>query len=123
MSQITRLRKDRAAEPVLAESLKDQAYEAIKDRIITCAFKPGQELSENAVARWLLAMTWNSKCNFAIPRRATPELLREFYARQRARGMPGARCTRSLVCSVLVAHECSHHGRTGTPGIPARGWF
>jgi hypothetical protein len=34
--------------------------------------------------------------------------------------MPGARCTRSLVCKVLVAHECSHHGRTGTPGIPAR---
>src|SRR6266481_4708732 len=28
-------------------------------------------------------------------------------------GMPGARCTRSLVCSVLVAHECRHHGRTG----------
>jgi hypothetical protein len=27
--------------------------------------------------------------------------------------MPGARCTRSLVCSVLVAHECRHHGRTG----------
>jgi hypothetical protein len=27
MSQIPRLRKDRAAEPVLAESLKDQAYE------------------------------------------------------------------------------------------------
>jgi hypothetical protein len=27
--------------------------------------------------------------------------------------MPGTRCTRSLVCSVLVAHECSHHGRTG----------
>src|SRR6267154_961646 len=50
MNQITRLRKDRAAEPVLAESLKDQAYEAIKHRIITCAFKPGQELSESAVA-------------------------------------------------------------------------
>jgi hypothetical protein len=27
--------------------------------------------------------------------------------------MPGARCTRSLVCSVLVAHECRYHGRTG----------
>jgi hypothetical protein len=27
--------------------------------------------------------------------------------------MPGARCTRSLVCSVLVAHECRHHGRNG----------
>ena len=50
MNQITRLRKDRAAEPVLAESLKDQAYEAIKHRIITCAFKPGQELSESTVA-------------------------------------------------------------------------
>ena len=71
----------------------------------------------------LLAMTWNSKYNSEIPRRATPELLREFVAPQRARGMPGARCTRSLVCSVLVAHECSHHGRTGTPGIPARNGF
>jgi hypothetical protein len=37
--------------------------------------------------------------------------------------MPGARCTRSLVCSVLVAHECSHHRFTGTPGIPARNGF
>jgi len=32
MNQITRLRKDRAAEPVMAESLKDQAYEAIKEK-------------------------------------------------------------------------------------------
>src|SRR5258708_26329376 len=53
MNQITRLRKDRATEPVLAESLKEQAYEAIKHRIITCAFKPGQELSEAAVAALL----------------------------------------------------------------------
>jgi hypothetical protein len=56
MNQITRLRKDRAAEPVLAESLKEQAYEAIKHRIITCAFKPGQELSESAVAA--LSQDW-----------------------------------------------------------------
>ena len=27
--------------------------------------------------------------------------------------MPGARCTRSLVCSVLVAHECSYRRFTG----------
>jgi hypothetical protein len=32
---------------------------------------------------------------------------------RRARGMPGARCTRSLVCSVLVAHECSYRRFTG----------
>jgi hypothetical protein len=37
--------------------------------------------------------------------------------------MPGARCTRGLVCSVLVAHECSHHRSTGSPGIPARNGF
>ena len=37
--------------------------------------------------------------------------------------MPGARRIRSLVRKVLVAHECSHHGRTGTPGIPARNGF
>src|ERR1700687_2459437 len=37
---------------------------------------------------------------------------------QRAQGKPGARCTRSLVCSVLVAHECSHYRFTGTPSFP-----
>jgi DNA-binding GntR family transcriptional regulator len=37
----------------LAGSLKEQAYQAIKHRIITCAFEPGQELSENAVANAL----------------------------------------------------------------------
>jgi hypothetical protein len=58
----------------------------------------------------------------AFPRREAPELCRN-HSPMRARGMPGARCTRSLVCSVLVAHECSHHGRTGTPGIPARNGF
>jgi hypothetical protein len=40
---------------------------------------------------------------------------RAFISRphQRAWGMPGARCTRSLVCKVLVAHECRHHRSTG----------
>jgi hypothetical protein len=37
--------------------------------------------------------------------------------------MPGARRTRSLVRKVWQAHECRHHGRTGTPGIPARDGF
>src|ERR1700737_3498330 len=36
--------------------------------------------------------------------------------------MPGARCTRSLACSVKNT-RVSHHGRTGTPGIPARNGF
>src|SRR5258706_2176264 len=42
--------------------------------------------------------------------------------KQRAWGMPGARCTRSRACSV-VSTRVSHHGRTGTPGIPARNGF
>jgi hypothetical protein len=32
--------------------------------------------------------------------------------------MPGARCARSLACEISKAHEHSHHGHTGTPGIP-----
>ena len=32
--------------------------------------------------------------------------------------MPGARCTRSLVCSVLVAHECSHRRPPEHPAFP-----
>ena len=33
--------------------------------------------------------------------------------------MPGAQCTRSRACSV-VNTRVSHHGYTGSPGIPAR---
>ena len=36
--------------------------------------------------------------------------------------MPGARCTRSRACSV-VNTRVSHHGCTGSPGIPARNGF
>ncbi len=46
----------------------------------------------------------------------------ERSAQQRAWGMPGARCTRSLVRKV-ESTRVSHHGRTGTPGIPARNGF
>ena len=49
-------------------------------------------------------------------------VVRVFSAQQRARGMPGARCTRSRACRV-VSTRVSHHGRTGTPGIPARDGF
>jgi hypothetical protein len=59
--------------------------------------------------------------NFAISRHLRPEFCLKLPALfdQRAQGMPGAQCARSLVCSVLVAHECRHHGHTGkTPGIP-----
>jgi DNA-binding GntR family transcriptional regulator len=35
------------------QSLRDQAYEAIKDRIITCEFKPGECLNEASVSALL----------------------------------------------------------------------
>jgi len=35
------------------QSLRDQAYEAIKDRIITCAFKPGECINEASVSALL----------------------------------------------------------------------
>jgi hypothetical protein len=41
---------------------------------------------------------------------------------KRAWGMPGARCTRGRACSV-VNTRVSHHGYTGSPGIPARNGF
>src|SRR5258708_27190943 len=37
--------------------------------------------------------------------------------------MPGARCTRRLVCDKKQPHERSHHGHTGNhPAFPAQ-WF
>jgi hypothetical protein len=32
--------------------------------------------------------------------------------------MPDAQCARSLVCKLEKAHKHSHHGHTGTAGIP-----
>ena len=40
----------RAGRVGAAPSLRDQAYEAIKHQIITCAFKPGQAINEAQVA-------------------------------------------------------------------------
>ncbi len=59
--------------------------------------------------------------DFAISRRDTPEFVQENIRRplKRAWGMPGAQCTRSRACSV-VNTRVSHHGYTGSPGIPAR---
>ena len=69
----------------------------------------------------------DGKIRFAFSRRIAPELCMNVSPKRGAtlrgeRGMPGARCTRSLVRSV-VSTRVSHHGRTGSPGIPARDGF
>jgi hypothetical protein len=60
-----------------------------------------------------------TRCN--APRRDAPELLQERDAqKQRAWGMPGAQCTRSLVCAGVVSmHTSIHSGGTGNhPAFP-----
>src|SRR3954451_18300797 len=42
-----------------------------------------------------------------------PRLADSFGPKQRAQGMPGARCARSLACKNKKAYEHSHHGHTG----------
>src|SRR5213592_2399998 len=67
----------------------------------------------------------NFKNTSAFPRRDAPEVLQKPFAqrKQRAQGMPGAQCTRSLACKIKIAHERSHHGHTGNhPAFPAQ-WF
>jgi hypothetical protein len=54
------------------------------------------------------------------PRRDAPELFDEFLAPKRAWGMPGARCTRSLVCKGWWHTSVATTGAPGSPGIPAR---
>ena len=44
-------------------------------------------------------------------------------AQQRAWGMPGARCTRSLACKIEIAHERSHHRFTGNTRHSRTQWF
>ena len=53
-----------------------------------------------------------------------PSCARTFRPK-RAWGMPGAQCTRSLVCEVVEqnAHECSQRSHRKSPGIPARNGF
>jgi hypothetical protein len=42
---------------------------------------------------------------------------------KRAWGMPGAQCTRSLVCKMIKAHELVTTVAPEIPGIPARNGF
>ena len=44
-------------------------------------------------------------------------------AEQRAQGMPGAQCARSLACEMKKAHERSHHGHTGNTRHSPRNGF
>src|SRR6266478_5415775 len=65
------------------------------------------------------------KQDSAFSRRDTPEVCFEFLPAedQRAQGMPGAQCARSLACEIKQAHEHSHHGHTGTTRHSPRNGF
>jgi hypothetical protein len=59
---------------------------------------------------------------FAIPRRVSPGVCLSFRPK-RAWGMPGAQCTRSLVCESgsWNAHEYSQRGHRNHPASPRNG--
>ncbi len=48
--------------------------------------------------------------SLAFPRRASPGLCKSFRPKKRAQGMPGARCTRGLVCKVVRRNAHEHTG-------------
>src|SRR5436853_7689035 len=55
----------------------------------------------------------------AFSRRENARVLQEsFGPKQRAQGLPGARCTRSLACKKSKAHEVVTTGAPEQPGIP-----
>jgi len=60
------------------------------------------------------ADSYVNQIQLRIPAARCARIVPEDFAPQeiRARGMPGARCTRSLVCKGRK-HTSSHHGRTG----------
>ena len=70
----------------------------------------------------LLAMTAGH--NFAISRRISPEVCCELPAlsKQRAQGMPGARCA-AAACAVVESTRVSHHGHTGNTRHSPRNGF
>src|SRR5438874_11883853 len=54
----------------------------------------------------------------AISRRENARVVQDSLAQERAQGMPGARCTRSLACKNKIAHEVVTTGSPEQPGIP-----
>src|SRR5450631_1221129 len=65
----------------------------------------------------------NSKHDFAISRRDAPEVCMNLPPPLRAWGMPGARCTRGLVCNCSDRTHTSNNEYTGIARHPRTQWF
>jgi hypothetical protein len=59
----------------------------------------------------------------AFPRHASPGLCQSFRPGTRAQGMPGARCTRGLVCKIVRKGAHEHTGSAETLRHPPRNGF
>jgi hypothetical protein len=89
-----------------------------------CAAEPGPTRRTRLIHGSRLCGAAQERCTAsetrasAFSRHDLSELCNQFRAiNQRARGMPGARCTRSRACSG-GSTRVSHHRSTGKPGIP-----
>jgi hypothetical protein len=86
---------------------------------------PAKQSIAPQIRRWiassqvLLAMTGQTS---SLSRRDPPEPCQKCFALEikRARGMPGAQCTRSLVCAIgsKYAHQYSQRRHRKSSGIP-----
>jgi len=70
--------------------------------------------------RWLAMTSRHAPAPLAA---RCARVMRAFRPYQRAQGMPGARCARSLACKIKQAYEHSHHGHTGNTRHSPREWF
>jgi hypothetical protein len=87
-------------------------------RMMDARVKPGM----TNMSSWRRSAS--SSHNFAISRPDMPEVCWKFPhpPNQRAQGIPGAPCTRSLACEMKKAHEQVTTVTPESPGIP-RAWF
>ena len=82
---------------------------------------------------WQSGQGSTARSDFKFQTATASRSRRTFFARvlfctshplnQRARGMPGARCARSLVCEMIKAHKHSHYGHTGITRHSPRNGF
>ena len=83
---------------------------------------PWSHVKEEWIASSLSLLAMTARCSSAISRHEAPELCKNLSP-PRGRGECRVPVAPAAACAVVESTRVSHHGRTGTPGIPARDGF